>query len=401
MGKRSRYLWDSLANRSASSRALSLLAVILGIFWPLGTQAGSNLDRPASSGTAVELPSEPTESEQPLVFERRWEPNQKAFTVLVPRGRKVEGGMFSVDPLQAGGPGNSVDTKCDFLVKKDDAGSVYVRWLPSYNYADMSRNPQFAMSAALFPPGSSYQGMEVKPMPTAFAFLQETFRRIHPRASNVKILERQDIPELADLYRRLYKPSYDLSVQLGLPPTTVSAEGLVLDYTEAGVPFRESLLTALVDNRGVGAMWTKTHTIAMRAPAREVDRWKPVVEIIRQSLQFNPEWVAAYARAQGQRSQMAQETMKYIQNIDSEILENRRKTHGEIRHENYLFLTGQEEFVNPYTNEIERDTNEYKYRWTNFSGDKIYSNDRDFDPNRVRKLNNVEWKKTLRPGALA
>jgi hypothetical protein len=59
-----------------------------------------------------------------------------------------------------------------------------------------------------------------------------------------------------------------------------------------------------------------------------------------------------------------------------------------------LFLTGQDEYVNPYTKEVERDTDEYKYRWTNFSGDKIYSNERDFDPNRIREISNVEWKLT-------
>jgi hypothetical protein len=149
-----------------------------------------------------------------------------------------------------------------------------------------------------------------------------------------------------------------------------------------------------VDNRGGAASWSNQCTLAMRAPTAEVVRWQPVLEIIRQSLQFNPQWVAAATRAAGERAQMAQETMKYIQRVDQEIFEHRAKTNAEIRHENYLFLTGQEEFVNPYTKEVERDTDEYKYRWTNFSGDRIYSEDRNFDPNKVRELSNVEWKLT-------
>ncbi|MEW6441938.1 MAG: hypothetical protein AB1640_13465 [bacterium] len=348
----------------------------------------------AHAPSAGAEPEGPGGGEPPLVFERAWEPNQKAFTVLAPKGWKTEGGMFAIDPLQANGPGNSIDTKCDFTVKKDDAGSVSVRWLPSYNYADMTRNPQFAMSAGFFPPGSSYQGMEVKPMPNVHGFLQETFKRLHPRASAAKVVEKQDMPELADIYRKLYKPVNDFTVQMGLPPMGFHAGGLVFEYTEANVPYREALLTALVDNRGAAAMWSNSYTLAMRAPAAEAEKWKPVVDIIRQSLQFNPQWVAAYTRAQGERAQMAQETMKYIQRIDQEIVEHRQKTHAEIRHESYLFLTGQEEYVNPYTKEIERDSDEYKFRWTNFGGDKIYSKDRDFDPNRVRELSNVEWKLT-------
>lgn len=75
-------------------------------------------------------------------------------------------------------------------------------------------------------------------------------------------------------------------------------------------------------------------------------------------------------------------------------MENRRKTHADIRHENDLFLTGQEECVNPYTREVERDTNAYEFRWTHPSGDRIYSEDPTFDPNKVRELSRVEWKKT-------
>ena len=168
----------------------------------------------------------------------------------------------------------------------------------------------------------------------------------------------------------------------------------MFEYTEGNVPYREALLTALVDNRGAAAMWSNQYTLAMRAPVSESEKWKPVFDIIRQSLQFNPQWVAAYTRAQGERAQAAQETMRYIQRIDQEILEHRAKTQADIRHESYLFLTGQDEYVNPYTKEVERDTDEYKYRWTNFSGDKIYSNERDFDPNRIREISNVEWKLT-------
>jgi hypothetical protein len=311
----------------------------------------------------------------------------------VPQGWKTDGGMFHINPLETNGPGNSVDTKCDFTVKKDDTGTVFIRWLPTWNYADLS-SPQFAMSAGVFPPGSSYQGMPVRPMPNLFTFLQETFKRIHPQAAGMKVTEKQDMPELAEIFRKLNKPVSDMLAPLGILPMAFHAGGIVVEYNEGSVRYSESLLTALVDNRAGAASWSNQYTLALRAPADEHQRWKPVLEIIRQSLQFNLQWVAAASRAAGERAKMAQETMRYIQKVDQEILEHRQNSNAEIRHENYLFLTGQEEFVNPYTKEVERDTNEYKYRWTNFSGDRIYSEDRNFDPNRVRELSNVEWKLT-------
>lgn len=70
----------------------------------------------------------------------------------------MEGGLFYVDPTQAGGAGNSLDTKCDLSVKKDAAGTVLARWLPSYNYADFSMSPEFSMMGNLFPAGQIYNG---------------------------------------------------------------------------------------------------------------------------------------------------------------------------------------------------------------------------------------------------
>ena len=95
-----------------------------------------------------------------LLMNRVEEPNEKAFSVLVPQGWKTAGGIFNVNPLERNGPGNSISPKCDFRVQSDASGSVMVRWLPSWNYADLSRSP---MGYSLFQPGQQYQGMLVRP----------------------------------------------------------------------------------------------------------------------------------------------------------------------------------------------------------------------------------------------
>ena len=49
----------------------------------------------------------PTSSNKPvrLLLQRVWEANEKAFTVLVPKGWKTVGGVFNVNPLKTNGPG--------------------------------------------------------------------------------------------------------------------------------------------------------------------------------------------------------------------------------------------------------------------------------------------------------
>jgi hypothetical protein len=329
---------------------------------------------------------------------RRWEPRQKAFSVLVPEGWQLEGGLFYVDPGQAGGAGNSIDTKCDLSVKRDTSGTVLARWLPSFNYADFSASPEFGAMAGLFPAGANYNGCRVKPFPTVETFLLEVVRTAHPNAADIRVVERMDLPELVEICQQLSRDANRQLGMLGRSPMRFAAGALVVEHAETGVLFREALVTVLCDLRQAAALWNNQFTFLMRAPAAETGRWKPALDIIRQSIQFNPDWVNAYVQKSGERGQTAAETFRYLARIDQEIFERRAKTRGAIQHENYLLLTGQEEYVNPYTEEVERDSSDYKHRWTTPAGDRLYTDLETFDPNRQDALNGAEWRRTpVRP----
>jgi hypothetical protein len=355
---------------------------------PAGTQPSK---REALRGTSAR-----SSGKKPVtvVLRRQWEPRQKAFTVLVPVGWQVEGGLFSVDPTAAGGVLNSIETKCDFTVKRDAAGTVLARWAPTYNFVDFSRGPEFANLAGMFPPGAGYNGALVKPMPTVEEYLSEGFKQVRPQATGVSISQRSELPELAQILSEMSKGVNASMVQLGKAPMTFTAGVVVFDYQEGGRRYREAAATALCDFRAAAAIWSNQFTFHMRAPADEADEWKPVLDIIRQSLRIDPQWLAAYVKAVGQRGQEAAEVFRMLARIDQEILERRSKSRSDIQHENYLLLTGQEEYVNPFTKETERDTSDYRQRWTNPAGDRIYSNIETFDPNKDPDLNRLEWKLT-------
>ncbi len=230
-------------------------------------------------------------------FQRQWEPKERAYSFLVPAGWTVEGGIFHVNPMEVGGSTNSIDGKCDMAVKKDAAGTVTFRWLPTWNYCDMSQSAQFSMTASLFPVGSRYQGMEVRPMPDCASFLQGLFGALHPTASDVNIVETKSMPELSEVYRKINKGVDEQLQMLGFGPTRYDAGGIIVEYTEGGTRFREGLITCLMDLRTAGAMWSNQHTQMMRSPAAETKQWKPVLDIICQSVRLNLEWFAAASRA--------------------------------------------------------------------------------------------------------
>ena len=79
------------------------------------------------------------------------EPREHAFTILIPDGWITQGGIYRVDPSRAGGAGNSIAAKLDFVVKRDAAGTVMTHTFPDQLYMDMRRSP----AASMFPPGSN------------------------------------------------------------------------------------------------------------------------------------------------------------------------------------------------------------------------------------------------------
>jgi hypothetical protein len=383
---------------------LGFLLISLLPFTGLGALAAHQTDSskagstPGSSAQAASRPTaSPSQDAANLMFRRQWEPRQHAFSVLVPNGWLLDGGMFSIDPTQAGGAGNSVDTKCDLTVKRDAAGTVLARWLPSYNYADFSGSFEFSNLRMLFPAGRVYNGMQVRPLPTAEAFLTDLFRSLHPRAAAVRVVERIDLPELVEICDTLARGLNRQLAGIGKPPITFKAGAIVVEYTEEGTTYKEALATALSDLRASAALWNNQFSFMMRSPLSETVRWKPVLDVIRQSIQFNPEWVNRYIQASGERGATAAETMRYLARIDQEIFERHSKTRSATQHENYLLLSGQEEYVNPFTKEVERDASDYKYRWTTSGGDRFYTESETVDPNR-QPGNQLEWKRTpIRP----
>ncbi|MBD3168934.1 MAG: hypothetical protein GF307_05585 [candidate division Zixibacteria bacterium] len=323
-----------------------------------------------------------------MVFERVAEPKEKAFTILIPKGWQTDGGIIRINPMAGGGPANSIAAKLDFTVKKDRQGTVMVRWLPDMLYYDARYSPAGQMG--MFPPGSYYQGMLVCPLMPAVEFLgQMAFPYVHPDISDVKVIERKPLPELARKYQQ--------RVLAVMPQMTFTYDAAVMTvtYKENGVNFKEKFFTVVENWGALGAgMWGNKETFCMRAPAAEFEKYEPVVSIIQNSVKINQQWLTGEIKGQAQRGEIAINTQKEIQRIGREIASHRSKTMAEINNDMFLTLTEQEEYVNPYTNEIEIGSNQWDYRWVNESGDVIYSNKEDYNPNHDINLNRSDFKKT-------
>ncbi len=323
-----------------------------------------------------------------IVFHRVSETREHAFSLLIPQGWQTEGGIFRVNPLTQGGPAQSIAAKLDFAVKKDRAGRVMIHWLPDMLYFDARRSPAGQMG--LFPPGSNYQGMTVYPlMPAEQYLVQIVFPYTHPNATNVKVLERRSLQDIAQKYQQ--------RVRAAMPFLTFSYDAATMTvlYSEAGTQFKEKWM-AVIENWGqMGAgMWGNKETFFLRAPVTQFKTFEPIFSVIQGSVKVNRRWLAGEIQGQMQRNQTLINTQQAMQRIEQQIVEHRQKTNAEIHNDVFLTLTHQEEYVNPYTKEVEMGSNQWRHRWINEGGEVIYTDDEYYDPNTDIHLQRHDYKRT-------
>jgi hypothetical protein len=311
-----------------------------------------------------------------IAFMRVMEPREAAFSILVPRGWQSQGGIFRVNAAQAGGPLNAMEAKCDLLFKSDARGTVAFRILPDIVYAHVG------IGGGFWPPGSSYQGAVVRPFEDAVTHLNTIFTNLHANTSSPTIVKMLRLPgEIKSMEKGLsYTNQLFASIGLGHMRFQCDAAGGMFDYMEDGVQYREVLLTGIVDMRAA-LTWKNSRTLAFRAPASEFKKWRPVFDIMRGSVKFNPRWILSESKGQQQRAKIVTQVFNEIRRIDQEIVRHTTINREEIMNDNYLVLTGQEEYVNPHTHEVETDTDAYRYRWTNANGDVYYTDLESEDPN--------------------
>ncbi len=337
-----------------------------------------------------------------MTLRRMTDRSEGAFSVLVPEGWQMVGGIVRSNLMVNQVSAQNIEAKVDFALQSDAAGSVQARWCPEIKYCD----PRWLMG--MFPPGSNYSGMLVWPLLPPAQFLgQVMFPWAHPRAQAAQMVKQAPAPELLQKYQQIAR-------QNGVP-FQYDAAAVTFTYQENGQTYQEWAATA-IENAGqlAAGMWCNKETHYMRAPAAEFGPWFSLLTTLYRSVEINPAWMMQERQRQGMlthsyreaqqaeqyRAQKALETQRYLQQVEREIVEHRNHTYAEIRNDQYLTMTNQEEYLNPITGLQDIGSNQWNYRWVNPNGDVFYSDHESDDPNNLDGgvLSHSDWQRTpVRP----
>lgn len=318
-----------------------------------------------------------------IILEKIYEPVQKAFTILKPQGWLTEGGVVLWDPIAMGGPANCIESKIDFALKKDELGTVKIHWLPDI-YFDDTRG---SLAASNFPPGSNYNGMPVLYKMDASTFLKNhVFPYLHP---NLQALT-ADSRELPEVEKLCYET--DIIKELGSKYSAAVAD---FTYIEKGIRYKEVAFCIIQDMGPYTAgMWKNRSTVVARAPLESFDQWESLFHEIGQSVVLNFQWVHNELIGQMNRGSTMIKTMQDVARLDQEIQKEHARTNAEINEQAYLNLTDQEDYLNPYTQQVERGSNQWNHRWVDNLGNVIYTDNEEYNPNLDLDLQMDGFKKS-------
>lgn len=355
----------------------------------LVTMAFSIVSCHLSENEFVKVKSDKVSENNTVAFQRKIEPNENAFSFLLPVNWNVSGGITRVNPNAAGGAGNAIEAKLYMKLTSPDS-KAEMGWLPDTRFFDMRRYPGQNLAASMFPDGSNYNGMTVMSIPQPVDFIRlVALPFAHPHARDVKVTQVQQLPRLADDFRKasaLMLQGYMFNYKAAI---------VTLEYTENNIQYLEKMVCIIEDcgQLGVG-LWGNKETWYVRAEKSAFDANVPLFATIGNSVKINPEWLSREIRSQQTNSYIALQTQREINRIENEIAEHRVRTNSEINNDMFLNLTGQEDYINPFTGETERGTNEWSFRWENEMGDAIYSDNQNYSPNEDAGLKVKGYKRS-------
>ncbi len=298
---------------------------------------------------------------------------QNAFSMLIPKGWKAEGGM-----APSGVGWNVVDlveNNIRFRVTSPD-GQSFFGWYPRFYFQDPQTLAQSSYGMLQMQPGQVMNGCWMYPFLDVAQYVQYIV------FGQFAVNEFQNPRIIGTVVK-------DPTLQPWTPKIATRCEYGYVNF-ECGLQGRPSYGRIYSINYDLqGIIWSTVGTFGWLAPK---SRWKNderLMEICIRSFRLNPEWVKRASAAANQRARKYHQVIQEMNRIDSEISQHRSQTRSDMQEEFYKVITGQIETRDPESGEKQY-LPMYNHAYTDGRGNYFL---RDYDDGTVPFDNASEWRK--------
>lgn len=284
------------------------------------------------------------------------DPNEGAFTVEVPAGWGVEGGLIRR---------NALDPRFVMLVKSPD-GTITLSGGDAQLPGFVLPAPQWA---AVFPEGSWYSPgagiqWQVRRFSPAVSFGEEYLKlRLPSICTNFVEKDRGDRPDLAQQMDR------EAAGFRQFGQVTNSAGEIAFTCSQNGQPREGFLLvsTQLIES-GVLHIWYAKDLLAYLAPPGRSGEALAILAHIYKSTQVNPQWIARQQQTTMEVSRIATQTQEHVSNAMMESYWNKVKVDDAVSRKRSNEMLGTVDVVDPLTGERKSIENSANFDWINNRG---------------------------------
>lgn len=296
--------------------------------------------------------------------------NIEGASLLVPEGWTLAGGFVWM-PLFA--------IQANLLVRLDDPSTgASVFTLPLQQFA-------WTMQQTFLPPGSNWLGSVLLPPPRDAVEFVRTFllQGALQHLAGARIVHAEDLPNLAA----------EISRSVG-GQRTARVTRLRHAYEWGGRMWEEDVYITLVYSQPSAVTMWWCDGYAMRAPAGELDRMRPVLSVPVQSLRYSLDWEATRDHVRNLFRQNARDEVIRTGRMGELLRQHRqqlRQMHQQVWQErqvaqdrqNFVFretLGGIETYRNPFDSRTVELPLGYQNQWVSRDGKVLLTNDSMLNP---------------------
>jgi hypothetical protein len=286
------------------------------------------------------------------------DPAEQAFTLQVPEGWNVEGGLVrrsSVEPVA------DVD-----VTSGDQRIFIGDGQLPTFAEPNPTLESTGFTEGSTYSPGYGVQ-MVVRSFMEGGDFARAYVEQGYAGCEGAQVTGGRDRADAAEAVNSIQQQGGVISQRLSMGEVEFACGDGKKGYLLAG--------TMLTASQAGGSQWSVSFLYGYTAPEGKAKDARATLGRVVASLKLNPQWVQSQQQLTGDVSKIVADTHQEISDIVSETYENTQKVQDEVYRDWSNAILGNTDVVDPETGEAWKIASGHNYYWRRDGSDVIVGND--------------------------
>lgn len=314
-----------------------------------------------------------------LQYQKWQDPVEQAFTIEVPQGWQVSGGLVRRSAVDV--------TKSVQVVSPDRQIQLFIGDgnIPVYTEPNQILQMSGFTEGSWYSPGYGAQMMVMRYRPgVTFAaeYVQNRFARQY---AQFQITGSRDLPDASQAINQIYQQNGVYGVQQQLSTGEVQFRCSDGGRQYNGYTFAGTALTSAPQYST--SIWQVDYLYGYLADSdRRVEAEKALAHVVG-SLQMNPSWLQMQQGITGNVSQIVTKTNQYVSNIINQSYEAQQRSQDEMARRYSNYIRGMEDVRDPNTGETYKVESSSEYYWIDAAGNIVGTDlDTNPDPLNLQKM---------------